>query len=140
MTKESSNWKGWIIPESDPTEHEAGDPVTSALIRKLINELKTERAPRIDGVSSQMLTCAGQGALDLLTCMYNMLSIGTVPELLSTGGMTLIDKKQPSQLVPGKRPLMVSSVVLNIFTKIVHERMNKICEERRILRTNTIWI
>ena len=140
VTKESSNWKGWIIPESDPTEHEAGAPVASALIRKLINELKTERAPGIDGVSSQMLACAGQGALDLLTCMYNMLSIGTVPNLLSTGRMTLIDKKQPSQLVPGKRPLMVSSVVLNIFTKIVHERMNKICEERRILRTNTIWI
>ena len=62
--------------------------------------------------------------------MYNnMLSLGTVPELLSTGRMTLIDKKQPSQLVTGKCPLTVSSVVLNLFTKIVHERMNKIWEE-----------
>ena len=66
-TKESSNWKEWIIPESDLTEHKAEvcDPVTSAMICKLINGLKTERAPGIDGVSSQMLAFAGQGALDL---------------------------------------------------------------------------
>ena len=131
-TKDSSNWKDWIIPESDPTEHEADvcAPVTSDMVRKLIIGLKTERAPGIDGVSSQMLAYAGQGALDLLTCMYNnMLRLGTVPEMLSTGRMTLIDKKQPSQLVTGKRPLTVSSVVLNLFTKIVHERMNRKCEE-----------
>ena len=67
MTKESSNWKEWIIPESDLTEHKAEvcTPVMSAMICKLINGLKTERAPGIDGVSSQMLAFAGQGALDL---------------------------------------------------------------------------
>ena len=100
------------------------------MVQKLIIGLKTERAPGIDGVSSQMLVYAGQGALDLLTCMYNnMLRLGTVPEMLSIGRMTLIDKKLPSQLVTGKRPLTVSSVVLNLFTKILHERMNRICEE-----------
>ena len=103
------------------------------MVQKLIIGLKTERAPGIDGVSSQMLVYAGQGALDLLTCMYNnMLRLGTVPEMLSIGRMTLIDKKLPSQLVTGKRPLTVSSFVLNLFTyslKILHERMNRICEE-----------
>ena len=131
-TKESSNWNTLIVPESDPTEHEAEvcAPVNAALIRELINGLKTERAPGIDGVSSQMLFFAGQGAIDFLTCMYNnMLTLGTVPEALSTGRMTLIDKKQPSQLVSGKRPLTVSSVILNIFTKIVHKRMDKVCED-----------
>ena len=48
---------------------------------------------------------------------------------MSTGRMTLIDKKQPSQLVSGKGPLTVSSVILNIFTKIVHKCMDKVCEE-----------
>ena len=48
---------------------------------------------------------------------------------MSTGRMTLIDKKQPSQLVSGKRPLTVLSVILNIFTKIVHKCMDKVCEE-----------
>ena len=43
--------------------------------------------------------------------------------------MTLIDKKQPSLLVTGKRPLTVSSILLNMFTKILHERMDKICEQ-----------
>ena len=132
VIKDSSNWKGWIIPESDPSEHEADvcAPVTSNMVQKLINGLKTERAPGIDGVSCQMLVYAGQEALDLLTCMYNnMLRLGTVPEMLSIGRMTLIDKKLPSQVVTGKRPLTVSSVVLNLFTKIIHERMDRICEE-----------
>lgn len=43
--------------------------------------------------------------------------------------MTLIDKKQPSLLVTGKRPLTVSSILLNMFTKILHECMDKICEQ-----------
>ena len=78
--KDSSNWKGWIIPESDPSEHEAEvcAQVTSNMVQKLIIGLKTEHAPGIDGVSCQMLVYAGQGALDLLTCMYNnMLRLGT---------------------------------------------------------------
>ena len=73
------------------------------MVQKLIIGLKTERAPGIDGVSSQMLVYAGQGALDLLTCMYNnMLRLGTVPEMLSLFTYSL---------------------------KILHERMNRICEE-----------
>ncbi|XP_023328114.1 uncharacterized protein LOC111701175, partial [Eurytemora carolleeae] len=42
--------------------------------------------------------------------------------------MTLIDKKEPSLEVSKKRPITVSSVMLSIITKIIHKRMNKICE------------
>ena len=58
-----------------------------------------------------------------------MLKQGYIPECLQTGRMTLIDKKQPSLLVTGKCPLTVSSVILNLFTKIIHQQMDKICEE-----------
>ena len=42
--------------------------------------------------------------------------------------MTLIDKKEPSLEVNKKKPLMVSSVDLSVLNKIVHKRMNEICE------------
>ena len=72
---------------------------------------------------------AGPLALELLTDMFNhMLRSGSVPESLQTGKMTLIDKKQPSLEVKGKQPLTVSSLILNLFTKIVHSRMDPICE------------
>ena len=72
---------------------------------------------------------AGPLALELLTDMFNhMFRSGSVPESLQTGKMTLIDKKQPSLEVKGKQPLTVSSLILNLFTKIVHSRMDPICE------------
>ena len=49
-------------------------------------------------------------------------------EPLLVGRMTLIDKKLPSLLVSNKRPLTVSCVILSVITKIMHGRMDKICE------------
>ena len=43
--------------------------------------------------------------------------------------MTLIDKKAPSLLVSQKHPLTVSCVILSVITKIMHARMDKICEK-----------
>ena len=51
-----------------------------------------------------------------------------VPAILNTGKMTLIDKKEPSLEVTKKRPLTVSSLLLSVLTKLLHERMNFICE------------
>ena len=51
-----------------------------------------------------------------------------VPSSLQTGKMSLIDKKEPSLDVKNKRPLTVSSVLLSVFTKLLHKRMNSVCE------------
>ena len=51
-----------------------------------------------------------------------------VPSSLQTGKMSLIDKKEPSLDVKNKRPLTVSSVLLSVFTKLLHKRMNAVCE------------
>ena len=82
-----------------------------------------------------MLKYAGPEAIKAITDLFNhMLQQGYVPECLQTGRMTLIDKKQPSLLVTGKRPLTVSSILLNLFTKIMHDRMDKICEREGLYR------
>lgn len=77
-----------------------------------MSKLKRDRAPGVEGVSSDMLMAAGLLALELLTDIVNhMLRISRVPESLQTGKMTLINKKQPSLEVKGNAPLrsLVSS-------------------------------
>ena len=108
--KENNNWKEWIVPESNASEHEAEvcANITLSTVSDLVSKLKRDRAPGVDGVSSAMLMAAGPLALELLTYMFNhMLRIGRVPDSLQTGKMTLIEKKQPSLEVKGKRPLTV---------------------------------
>ena len=61
-------------------------------------------------------------------CLTN----GDVPAILNTGKMTLIDKKEPSLEISKKRPLTVSSVLLSVITKLLHERMNLICERENL--------
>ena len=60
----------------------------------------------------------------LLTDLVNqILTERIVPEALSVGKLTLIDKKDPSLFVKQKRPLTVSCVMLSIITKVLHGRM-----------------
>ena len=130
--KSSKNWKDWIIPENDESmyENEVCAPVMESQVLEHISSLKNERSTGIDNLTTSMLKRAGPGALSFVTNMINeILQEGKVPESLQTGKMTLIDKKKPSLLVSGKRPLTVSSVLLSIITKIIHSRMDPICEQ-----------
>ena len=104
-------------------------PVSESHIQEVISGLKNERSPGVDNITSSMLKLAGPEALKFITSLVNdILREGKVPESLLTGKITLIDKKKPSLLVLGKRPLTVSSVLLNLITKIVHARMDLICK------------
>ena len=104
-------------------------PVREVEIESTINGLKRHRAPGVDGVTPMMLKCAGLVMLGQITDLFNAILIeGSVPESLAVGKMTLINKKSPSLKVYDKRPLTVSSVILSVFTKVLHGRLNPICE------------
>ena len=132
QTKDKNTWKDWIIFEADADEHEntVCVPVTLAQIQLLVTGLKDQRSPGVDGITSSMLKYAGPETFKVITDLFNLMrQQGYIPECLQTRRMTLIDKKQPSLLVTGKRPLTVSSILLIMFTKILHERMDKFCEQ-----------
>ena len=104
--------------------------MTLAQIQLLVAGLKDQRSPGVDGITSSMLKYAGPETFKVITDLFNLMrQQGYIPECLQTRRMTLIDKKQPSLLETGKRPLTVSSILLNMLTKILHERMDKICEQ-----------
>ena len=102
-------------------------------MRKTISTIKTDRAPGINGILSTMVKNASGKFVDKITELINdCFETGCVPEILQTGKMTLIDKKEPSLEASKKRPLTVSSVFLSIITKIMHKRMGTVCERENL--------
>ena len=127
----AGGWEEWISDTVDPLkfEDQVCRPVEETEIESIINGLKRHRAPGVDGVTTMMLKCAGPVLLGQITQLFNaILEEGIVPEALAVGKMTLIDKKASSLNVSDKRPLTVSSVILSVFTKVLHGRLDPICE------------
>ena len=124
-------WRDWVPDSVDPCKFEdvVCRPVSEREVEKVIAGLKMNRAPGVDGVTSSMLKLAGPLFISMFTDLVNTaFKEGQVPESLAVGKMTLIDKKAPSLFVKDKRPLTVSSVLLSVITKILHGRLDPICE------------
>ena len=129
--KESLGWEKWIPKVKSETgyEGEICIAVSRNQVKSIIENLKEDRAPGVDGVTTNMLKLSSQTFLVRLTELINsIIPEGDVPESLMIGQITLIDKKEPSLLLNKKRPLCVSSVILSVVTKILHSRMDKVCE------------
>ena len=127
----AGGWEEWISDTVDPLkfEDQVCKPVGETEIESIINGLKRHQAPGVDGVTTMMLKCAGPALLGQITELFNaILEEGIVPEALVVGKMTLIDKKAPFLKVSDKRPLTVSSVILSVFTKVLHGRLDPICK------------
>ena len=79
-----------------------------------------------------MLKAASSLYVQYLTEVVNeSYRVGRVPESLLKGEMTLTDEKEPFLEVGKKRPITVSSVLLSVFTKLMHKRMDSICEKQK---------
>ena len=130
---EKTDFDQWILIEHPESEYEAQvcGPVSHEDISRITKELKSDRAPGVDGILTDMVKSASSKFMSKFTELINeILHEGYVPDSLQTGKMTLIDKKEPSLDKQKKRPLTVSSVFLSVVTKLIHERMSTICEEQ----------
>ena len=135
IVKNNTNYEKWIPQVNDEFkfESEVCAPCSKEKIIAIIKTIKAGRAPGVDGVLTTMLKNASDKYFTKLTEMLNIcIESGDVPEILNTGKMTLIDKKEPSLEVSKKRPLTVSSLLLSVLTKLLHERMNLICERENL--------
>ena len=126
QVKEAGGWEEWIPKVKPDSEYESTVCVTIGVsqLEGILNGLKDDGAPGVDGVTSSMLKHASDQFKSMLTDLIN--SILTEGEVLQIGKMTLIDKKELSLLVNKKRLLCVTSTLLSILTKIVHSRMDSV--------------
>ena len=129
--KQLLGWQEWMKDsvDSNAPEGKVCRRTSEAEVKSVIDKMKLQRAPGVDNVTVAMLKYAGPGFISLLTELVNNIFLeGQVPEALLVGRMTLIDKKSTSLLVSQKCPL-TACVILSVITKIMHGRMDKICEE-----------
>ena len=121
----------WITKEAEDTAHEAEvcSTVYKSRVMELIGKLKDTRASGIDNLPNLLFKNASDLYYVKLTEMINQcLETGQTPQILNVGKMTLIDKKEASMQIGKKCPLTVSSQIQSIITKILNERMSKVCE------------
>ena len=129
--KQLMGWQEWMNDTVVSTAHEEQvcRRTTTVEVKTVIDKMKLQRSPGVDNVTVAMLRHAGPCFVSMLTEVINTaFHEGKVPDSVLVGRMTLIDKKLPSLLVSNKRPLTVSCVILSVITKIMHGRMDKICE------------
>ena len=99
-----------------------------ALINAVITVLKEDRAPGVDNITFCMLKLSSVKFRERLTDMVKDIWTN-IPESLIIGKMTLSHKKEPSLLVGKKRPVCVTATILCLLMKIMHTRMDKVCEK-----------
>ena len=129
--KQLIGWQEWMKDSVDSTTHEnqVCKQTTETEIRDVKEKMKLQRAPGVDNVSIAMLKYASPCFVTMLTKVINKtFQEGKVPESLLVGRTTLIDNKSPFLQVSIKRPLTVSIVILSVIIKIMHTRMDAICE------------
>ena len=133
--KKKFDYEKWTPKINDEFKHEdeVCAPCTVDEVKKVIKGLKIKRAPGVDGVLTTMIKNASENYINHFTSLINKcFKEGDIPNVFNTGKMTLIDKKEPSLEISKKRPLTVSSVMLCVITKILHARMNIICEREKL--------
>ena len=133
--KYQENHEQWIPDNVPPDAHEKEicRPATTSEIKRLINRNKDSRASGVDNIPTILFKNASEKYYELLTTMVNRcLKEGETPEQLNVGKMTLIDKKEPSLRVDKKRPLTVSSQIQSVITRLLADRMDKVCERNNL--------
>ena len=121
----------WIPDNEQPDKHEdkVCRPATVNEIKDIVKRNKDSRASGVDELPTLLFKNATQRYLEELTDLVNDCLIqGETPECLNTGKMTLIDKKEASLQVNKKRPLTVLSQIQSVITRLLAQRMDKICE------------
>ena len=103
----------------------------------VINELKTNKAAGLDGVTSQMIANMGDLMENKLLELFNYIWIsGILPESWKQGEVVLINKKPPLSKISHYRPITLISVTSKLLTKIVSKRLSQVIESSNLIADN----
>ena len=95
--------------EGPKFESEVCAPVSERFIQNLVNSHKDKRASGVDEIPSRLYKNSSELFNKRLTELVNESRSGETPECLSTGKMSLIDKKEALLRILNKQQITVSS-------------------------------
>ena len=108
--------------------------LNSQAVRKLINELKTNKALGYDNISAKMLKWLVDVISPLLTKVFNKyLSIGKYPDLFKIAKVTALHKNGDKSDCENYRPISVLPQLNQIFEKLIQDHLTDFFTKNNIL-------
>ncbi|XP_063635113.1 uncharacterized protein LOC134805838 [Cydia splendana] len=93
-------------------------------IRMALKQLKNNKAPGKDGITSELLRAGGTPVLKVLQKLFNsVLSEGITPETWNRGEVVLFFKKGDNNLLKNYRPITLLSHVYKLFSRVITNRL-----------------
>ena len=113
-------------------EEEAIPPILQKEVRHAIKQMKDNKAPGIDGLTSDIIKAGGDVAVDQLTKLYNqILHTKKIPQSWKEAKIILLHKKDDKADIKNYRPISLLSHGYKIFTKIIQNRIKNILDQNQ---------
>lgn len=137
-----------ILKKNNFTEHELAlntkskesstslflEPTDPNEIITIINSLKIESAPGLDGITPLLLKNTKNIIAEPLAHIFNLsITNGCFPEAWKTSSITPIHKDGPRSCPENYRPISLLSILSKILERIVNNRLVKFIESRNLL-------
>ncbi|GFR70622.1 endonuclease-reverse transcriptase, partial [Elysia marginata] len=107
-------------------------PFTKSEVRKCLKDMRKNKSPGPDDITSVVLLIAGEPALDYLTkCFNEILKTGKIPTSWEEAKIIVIYKKGDPGDIKNYRPISLLSHSYKLFTRLLQTRMERILDENQ---------
>ena len=109
-------------------------PVSRDELKKVISQIKKEKAPGPFGIHGEHIIYGGILLQDFIRdWLNNLLKTGVVPEFLKQGRVSLLYKRGDCLDPANYRPITLSSVMMKVLTRLLNIRLEEVVEENNLL-------
>ena len=115
-------------PRAKLTRHFTEDIPEISLyeIKMALNQLKNNKAPGDDGITSELLKAGGTPVLKVLQKLFNTVLLeGITPEAWNRSVVVLFFKKGDNTLLKNYRPISLLSHVYKLFSRVITNRLER---------------
>ena len=115
-------------PRAKLTRHFTEDIPEISLyeIRMALKQLKNNKAPGDDGITSELLKAGGTPVLKVLQKLFNTVLLeGITPEAWNRSVVVLFFKKGDNTLLKNYRPISLLSHVYKLFSRVITNRLER---------------
>ena len=115
-------------PRAKLTRHFTEDIPEISLyeIKMALNQLKNNKAPGDDGITSELLKAGGTPLLKVLQKLFNTVLLeGITPEAWNRSVVVLFFKKGDNTLLKNYRPISLLSHVYKLFSRVITNRLER---------------
>ena len=121
--EQDSNAENNEIDENDEEAEEDPDIIKEEVILAL-KEMKNNRAPGEDEITSELLKAGGEILIQKMTVLFNqILDKGYVPKIWKNADIVLLHKKGCQKQVKNYRPITLLSHLSKTLAKIIQRRI-----------------